>query len=183
VSEQATPRADKAAWRRLLVLVAVLSAYVAVVLGAYFALPPAELTFSNIWPAVLLGLLSLGILVGGYVMSLRSIETAQYPLMRSFAILVVLLTAFIVVFSHIYLNMETRNPESLPGLETHLDGLYFTVTMLATVGFGDITPVTQTARAVATAQMVINLVFLGALVRTAMSVGRMERQRRNLQTL
>ncbi len=172
------PTFDKGTLNRILGAVVVLTAYVGVLLAAYFSLPPAEVTFGDLLPTALLVLLAIGILLGGYVRGLRSITRARYPLLRSFSMLTVVLGAFIVVFSYVYLSMATRNPESLPGLQTHLDGLYFTVTMLSTVGFGDISPTSQPARAVATAQMMFNLVFLGFLLRTGVSVGRMERQRR-----
>ena len=50
-------------------------------------------------------------------------------------------------------------------LRTKTDALYFTVTTLATVGFGDVHPTGQVARAIVTAQIVFNLVFLGSLAR------------------
>jgi hypothetical protein len=37
---------------------------------------------------------------------------------------------------------------------THTDGLYFTVTVFSTVGFGDITAKSQAARLVVTGQMI-----------------------------
>jgi voltage-gated potassium channel len=56
---------------------------------------------------------------------------------------------------------------------TRTDALYFTVTVFATVGFGDIVATTQVARLVVTVQMVLDLgvlglgihVFLGAVQR------------------
>ena len=42
---------------------------------------------------------------------------------------------------------------------------YFTVTVLGTVGFGDITPVTVPARSVAMIQMVIDIGFVAVTVR------------------
>ena len=48
---------------------------------------------------------------------------------------------------------------------TRTDSLYFVVTMVSKVGFGDITAVGQTARAVVTVNMFLNLVFLGATLR------------------
>ncbi|MFD3678236.1 potassium channel family protein [Streptomyces sp. NPDC058613] len=41
------------------------------------------------------------------------------------------------------------------------DALYFTVTVFATVGFGDIVPVSQTARVLTTCQMVADLTLVG----------------------
>ncbi len=165
--------------KRLLATAVVLSAFVTVMLAAYFSLPPAEVTLGDIVTSVLLTLLAIAIVAGAYLWGLSRITRARYPLLRSFSLLIVALSAFIVVFAYVYLSLATRNPESLPGLNTHLDGLYFTVTMLSTVGFGDIAPTSQLARGVATAQMVFNLVFLGALLRSAVSVGQKERQRRS----
>ena len=48
---------------------------------------------------------------------------------------------------------------------TRTDSLYFTVTVFATVGFGDIFPASQIARLVVTTQMVLNLIVLGLGVR------------------
>jgi hypothetical protein len=48
---------------------------------------------------------------------------------------------------------------------TRLDAMYFTVTVFATVGFGDITAVSAGARAIATVQMVGDLVLVGLIAR------------------
>ena len=45
-----------------------------------------------------------------------------------------------------------RSGTQIPGLETRLDSIYFTVTTLSTVGFGDIAAHSQGARAVVTVQ-------------------------------
>jgi hypothetical protein len=57
--------------------------------------------------------------------------------------------------------------------------LYFTMTVFATVGFGDIAPVTPAARAVVLGQMVGNLVVLGLLLRLVTSAVRINRRRRS----
>jgi hypothetical protein len=44
---------------------------------------------------------------------------------------------------------------------TRTDALYFTVTVFATVGFGDITAKTEVARALVTGQMVAGIVVVG----------------------
>ena len=43
--------------------------------------------------------------------------------------------------------------------------MYFTVTVFATVGFGDITAVTETARGVVIVQMLLGLVLVGVIAR------------------
>ena len=48
---------------------------------------------------------------------------------------------------------------------SHTDGVYFTVTVFSTAGFGDITAKTETARLVVTGQMIADLIILGLAVK------------------
>jgi voltage-gated potassium channel len=52
-------------------------------------------------------------------------------------------------------------PGQFADLHTKIDALYFTVSTLTTVGFGDVHAAGQLARAAVTVQMVFNLVFIG----------------------
>ncbi len=61
--------------------------------------------------------------------------------------------------------MAHNVPDSFTDPLTRTDSLYFTVTVFATVGFGDIAPVTQAARVLVTVQMVGNLLLLGIALR------------------
>ena len=79
----------------------------------------------------------------------------------------VLLLAYlgVIVFALGYFFLARSTDGQMAGLRTKTDALYFTVSTLGTVGFGDIHPVGQAARALVTAQIVFNLVFLGSLAR------------------
>lgn len=59
----------------------------------------------------------------------------------------------------------------------HTDALYFTVTVFATVGFGDTTATTATARQVVTGQMIIDLIILGLGARVILGAVSRGRQR------
>ena len=61
---------------------------------------------------------------------------------------------------------------------THTDALYFTITVFATVGFGDITPRSELARIITTTQMLFGLVVFGLIVRTLLSAVQMAVRRR-----
>jgi hypothetical protein len=83
-----------------------------------------------------------------------------------------LLTALYVVimfFALFYYIVELRLPGQFDGLQTRTDALYFTVITLGTVGYGDIHPVGQLARAAATVQVAFDLVVIGALLAVASS--------------
>jgi voltage-gated potassium channel len=63
---------------------------------------------------------------------------------------------------------------------THTDGLYFTVTVFSTVGFGDITAKSQAARLVVTGQIIADLVILGLAIKVI--VGAVSRRRQPADT-
>ena len=72
--------------------------------------------------------------------------------------------------------MEQSNPDgfNVDSL-TRTDSLYFTVTVFATVGFGDITATSQVARVAVIAQMIFDLLVLGLVVKVfvgAVEIGR-----------
>ena len=58
---------------------------------------------------------------------------------------------------------------------TRTDSIYFTITIFATVGFGDISAASEAARILVTAQMILDLIVLGLGIRIlvgAVEVGR-----------
>jgi hypothetical protein len=54
---------------------------------------------------------------------------------------------------------------------------YFTVTTFATVGFGDIVPLNDSARIAVTVQMLLDLIVLGVVLKLLVGVVRVSRQR------
>jgi len=60
------------------------------------------------------------------------------------------------------------------------DPLSFTVTIFSTVGFGDISPASETARVAVTVQMVLDLLILGIGINAFVSAARAGRQRRSV---
>jgi voltage-gated potassium channel len=56
--------------------------------------------------------------------------------------------------------MAQRDPTQITGLHTRLDSLYFTMTTLLTIGYGDIHAAGQLARGVVLVQMVFNVAIL-----------------------
>jgi voltage-gated potassium channel len=77
--------------------------------------------------------------------------------------LILLLTVTVLFFSWTDASVA-KLPGQFADLHDRTDALYFNVSTLATVGFGDVHPAGQLARAAVTLQIVFNLVFLGAAV-------------------
>jgi hypothetical protein len=87
---------------------------------------------------------------------------------------------FLLLFASSYVVMAAMSAGNFGERLTHTDGLYFTVTVFSTVGFGDITPKTQAARLVVTGQMIANLVILGLAIKII--VGAVSRRRQQGDT-
>jgi voltage-gated potassium channel len=90
--------------------------------------------------------------------------------------LIILLVLVVVAFSVAYFALERSDPGQVHGLRTRLDSLYFTLTTLVTVGYGDVSARGQAARGVASVQMVFNAVFVAGLVRAMLYEAQVRRQ-------
>jgi voltage-gated potassium channel len=84
----------------------------------------------------------------------------------------------LLLFASTYFVMERASAASFTQPLTRTDALYFTVTVFSTVGFGDITAKSETARAVLIAQMAADLALLGAGIRVLLGAVQRGRERR-----
>ena len=91
----------------------------------------------------------------------RVIVAAKYPRLRAITALAVSAPLLIVVFAASDYLMAASDPASFSQPLDRTAALYFAVTVLATVGFGDIAPVTTVARVATMVQMVLDLAILG----------------------
>jgi heme A synthase len=126
---------------------------------------------------------SWAILFGCGVVALATlIAVAIWRLLRAgenvrIRALVLLLVLTVLFFSWCD-DSVARLPGQFDDLHTKTDALYFTVSTIATVGFGDVHAAGQLARAAVTVQIVFNLVFLGAAVAMVSGFVRERAQRR-----
>lgn len=118
-------------------------------------------------PLVVAALLSVLTVIGLAILVVRRIRRLlDEPTTVDLPTLVVLLAATIVAFATTYFMLQRSSPGEVAGLDTRLDSLYMTLVTVTTVGYGDVHPAGQTARAIACLQLVFNAFFLGALLRT-----------------
>ncbi|MDZ5662178.1 potassium channel family protein [Nocardioides sp. S-58] len=121
-------------------------------------------------------LAALGALVVVTVWQVHAVTRSTHPGVRAVEALAVILPVFLVLFAVSYYLLTLDDPDSFTaGALTRTDALYFTVTVFATVGFGDIAAVTQQARRLVTVQMVLDLLLIGVVIRVF--VGAVERGR------
>jgi succinate dehydrogenase hydrophobic anchor subunit len=79
-----------------------------------------------------------------------------------------LLTALyllVLAFALLYVVTATVSPTEFAGLANRTDALYFSVTIMGTVGFGDVHAAGTAARLMVTVQMLFNLIYLGTALR------------------
>jgi len=87
---------------------------------------------------------------------------SRTPRIVAISVLTGLFPLFIVVFAATYYLMSHHSPGCFSARLSRTDALYFTMTVFSTVGFGDLVPVSQVARAVVMGQMLGDLVVIGA---------------------
>jgi multisubunit Na+/H+ antiporter MnhB subunit len=101
---------------------------------------------------------------------LKKIKRSKFPQMAAVEALILIATMFLAVFAAVYVMESTAVPSAFSEDLDHFNAYYFALTILATVGFGDITPVSTVARATAMVQMAIDIAFIAVLVRIISTV-------------
>jgi voltage-gated potassium channel len=169
---------DSSGWqgRRLLVRALLKSLASAVVLvGLYYALP---LHLLGRVPVVVSFSVGLLVFVLGVAWQLWAVAHAAYPGLRAVEGLGFIVPFFLVLYSMAYAVLADNDPSNFsPGTLTRTDSMYFTITVFATVGFGDITATSQAARVLVMTQMLLDLVILGLGVRLLVTVVNLGRNR------
>jgi len=128
---------------------------------AYYLMP---INFSERSPALRV-VSTIVILVLVLAWQVRAVMRAESRLYRGLISLGLVVPLLIVVYASIYLTLSISNAASFSEELGRTDALYFTMTTLATVGYGDIFPTTPAARITAMSQMVANVIVIGLAVR------------------
>jgi len=126
-------------------------------------------------------LLELAALVLVLVWQIRSVGRSPHPVLRGVEALVVTVPLLVLTFAATYVVVDHNSPGSFSEALSRLDAAYFSVTVLATVGFGDITPLTEAARSLVMAQMLVDLAFVGLVAKVL--VGAVRRRRDEMQSV
>lgn len=138
----------------------------AALLLLYYQLPLGGRLIGKTAVALVVGLL---LVAGLLAWQIRTILTADHPRLRAIEALAVSLPLFLLVFSAVYFATGRNEPGTFSEALSRTDALYFTVTVFASVGFGDITAVSQGARVMVMIQMVGDLVLIGIVARVVLA--------------
>jgi voltage-gated potassium channel len=147
----------------------------AVLVVIYYLLP---LDHSSTPVAVTILVVGLVAFIGLIAFQVRSITRSRFPGLRAIEALATSVPLYLLLFASAYVVMAAISRSNFDEPLTHTDALYFTVTVFSTVGFGDITAKTETARLVVTGQMLADLLVIGVGLRVIIgAVGRGREQR------
>lgn len=177
MTDQATHELTPRIRRRVIIAAMGRALFTTTVLLALYYLLPLDHT----WNAATAGGLLLGLMIFAVVTvwQVRRIVDSRYPAIRAFEALALVIPFYLLLFAATSFLMEHSAPASFTQPLTRTDALYFSVTVFATVGFGDIAPKSETARIVLIIQMLGDLVILGAGARILFSAVQRGQQRQH----
>ena len=166
--------------RRLAVTAAVRTGLtIALVVALYFLLPLDHGSNAGAVAELVLGVLVLTAIL---VWQIQRIVGSDHPISRAVEALALTVPLYVLLFATTYFLMARANQSSFGVPLSRTDAMYFSSTVFTTVGFGDITAKSETARLVVTIQMWLDLVFLGLVVKLVVNAVKFSQQRRAVES-
>ena len=147
----------KARWRPIWIFVGLLVAYYA------FPLRWAADSVLAVGTSLLATVGALSLVGTVMVKELGSVRRGAPG--RSTRVLAMLLIVLVMAASLTFFLLDQIRPHEITGLDTRTDALYFTLSTMTTVGYGDVHAEGQIARALVCVMIVFNIVVVASLVR------------------
>jgi voltage-gated potassium channel len=139
------------------------------IVGAFYVVPIGHESSARAF--LRLGV-DIALVAAVFAWQIRRIGRAELPELRAIEALGIVIVVFLVAFSSIYLAMSHEAATTFTQSLDQTRALYFTISVFSTVGFGDITPRTDQARLVVSAQMLLDFVIIGVAVRMLFNAAR-----------
>lgn len=152
------------AYRQLLVLLGSCLG-VAAALTVLYVLAPEPEGDDAVGQVIVVAVLGLACYAALTVWAAQQLSRAQHPILMGSIIVTMMATVVVFGYSWTYLGMSINDPGSFTQPLSKTSAVYFTVTVLATVGFGDITATTDTTRLIVTSQMLLGLTLITVGIR------------------
>lgn len=157
-------------WKRVVRL----AVAIALALLVYFVVP-VQASEQRLLVRGVVSVLALGLLTAGIVWQI--VLQIEDHTRRVDGLLFALVLA-VLAFALGFYRLEVAYPGQIVGLETRVDALYFTMTTLLTVGYGDIHAAGQGARVLVMVAMVFNVAVIATAVTTLSSRVRQRAEQR-----
>jgi voltage-gated potassium channel len=158
--------------RSLLTLLGQTTVVLVLLTVAYYVAPLQGFWHESV--SVLRFCLSLAaVLALGLVFRIYQRRRAWLPLeYRRVQWLLAALYLLVLTFATAYALVATLSPGQFEGIHDRTNALYFSMTVVSTVGLGDVHPTGHLAQLLVTAQMIFDLVYLGTALRLLGTAGR-----------
>ena len=154
------------------------SALTVIGLLALYAVIPVPGQREPLWFTLTMALAGLAFLAYAFITLAQRAQRSTDDTAIRLEALVAVLYAFVVFMSLVYLGLAS-SPGQFDELHTRVDALYFTMSTIATVGFGDVHATGQAARLVVTVQIFLDLIFVGLVARIILPSLARQRAQRN----
>jgi hypothetical protein len=149
-----------------------MSAGIVVLFGLYAFAPLGQRVMGSVLAGLLGSVLLLTLVVTWQIIA---VTRSPSPVLRAVEGIALSVPLLLLLFACIYFVTGQTQPGSFNEPLTRLDAMYFSTTVFATVGFGDITAASQTARALVSVQMFADLILVGVIAKVL--VGTAQRRR------
>src|SRR3954470_15016927 len=145
---------------------------------ALYAVIPVPGQREPLWFTLVMALAGLALLAYAFITLAQRAQRSTDDTAIRLEALVAVLYAFVVFMSLVYLGFAS-SPNQFDSLNTRIDAIYFTMSTIATVGFGDVHATGQAARLVVTVQIFLDLIFVGLVARIILPSLARQRAQRN----
>jgi hypothetical protein len=165
-----------AAQKRMLVGALLRAAGSAALLVVVYYLAPLNRPLdAGTWIEFALGLVVFAVITAYHA---RAIAASDVPHLRLIQAVATGLPTLLLLFAATYVLIARNDPDSFSEMLNRTGALYFTLTVFATVGFGDIAPRSDVARILTMIQMIINLAAVGLIGKILFGAVDVAQQRR-----
>lgn len=156
---------------RVLVLSAIRPVLVIGALLAVYAVVPLRggTTIMAVTVTAVVGLIVFG---GVFIHQVRRIQGSATPTLAGVEALVLVYGTFLVQFAVLYVTVSASDPGAFDEGLNRVGGLYLSITVLSTVGFGDVTPASDLARILVSIQMIADIVLIATAFRILSTTAR-----------
>lgn len=141
--------------RPLAIIVALLAVY-------WFAPLDGDGVIVTVMATAVVGLLVFSAV---FVHQVRRIRRSRTPTLTAVEALVLVYGTFLIQFSVLYVALSATDPTAFDEPLNRMAGIYLSITILSTVGFGDISATSDLARLIVSVQMVADIVLIATAVR------------------
>jgi voltage-gated potassium channel len=167
---------DRAQQQRLALRSAIRILGSTVVLVVLYALLPAASSSSA--KTLIELIIGLAVFLGVLAWQVLSILDAEHPEVRAVETLALAVPLLIIVFAFTYLSLAHAHASNFSEPLDHVGAVYFTVTVISTVGFGDIVARSDIARILVCVQILVDIALLVGIARTVVFAARVGVRRR-----